>query len=373
MRRTYGYDSYRGRFGWRNVLTILIVFLLVVLAAAVAAFFLLQKYVVYTDDGQARLELPFLQQKESLPPASAGVGEPPVVVVTAQPSPAPEEEFLRAAVLPRSALYDGTAEEQVAAAGGNAAWFDMKADDGTLGYVSDRPAAIRFGSSAADPALNAAIKALNDGGLYTVARVSCFRDNLAPRQDNSLAVRTNSGYNWRDAGDIRWLSPTVEGAQDYVAGVCRELAALGFDEILLDNAAYPTAGQLEYIKRGGNYDESRFSQVLDAFYAKVREALKDYPEVKLSLSAGGAALTGAGDKSGQTARLLGKYADRLYLPGPESEEVSRQYDRALEGMGLSPARMVFTSPPYVPQPASSYAPMGGTLFSPAQEAMRRDP
>ncbi len=82
-------------------------------------------------------------------------------------------------------------------------------------------------------------------------------------------------------------------------------------EILLDNAAYPTAGQLEYIKRGENYDESRFSQVLDAFYAKVREALKDYPEVKLSLSAGGAALTGAGDKSGQTARLLGKYADRL--------------------------------------------------------------
>ena len=139
MRRTYGYDSYRGRFGWRNVLTILIVFLLVVLAAAVAAFFLLQKYVVYTDDGQARLELPFLQQKESLPPASAGVGEPPVVVVTAQPSPAPEEEFLRAAVLPRSALYDGTAEEQVAAAGGNAAWFDMKADDGTLGYVSTCP------------------------------------------------------------------------------------------------------------------------------------------------------------------------------------------------------------------------------------------
>ncbi len=63
MRRTYGYDSYRGRFGWRNVLTILIVFLLVVLAAAVAAFFLLQKYVVYTDDGQARLELPFLQRR----------------------------------------------------------------------------------------------------------------------------------------------------------------------------------------------------------------------------------------------------------------------------------------------------------------------
>ena len=316
MRRTYGYDSYRGRFGWRNVLTILIVFLLVVLAAAVAAFFLLQKYVVYTDDGQARLELPFLQQKESLPPASAGVGEPPVVVVTAQPSPAPEEEFLRAAVLPRSALYDGTAEELVAAAGGNAAWFDMKADDGTLGYVSDLPAAIRFGSSAADPALNAAIKALNDGGLYTVARVSCFRDNLAPRQDNSLAVRTNSGYNWRDAGDIRWLSPTVEGAQDYVAGVCRELAALGFDEILLDNAGYPTQGNLGYIKPGAAYDRAQFSAVIGEFYKEVEEALSDYPEVRLSVATDRDTLEkGKDERSGQTVAALAQSADRLWVRG----------------------------------------------------------
>lgn len=364
LRSSYGYGSYRGRSKLRTFLTVVIVILLVVLLLAVAAFFLLQKYIVYTDDGRARLELPFLQrQEETAPPVSPSADD--VVVVTAEPTPEPREEILRAAALPRSALYDGTAADQVAAAGGNAAWFDMKADDGTLGYVSSLPAAISFGSSGANPALNAAITALNGGGLYTVARVSCFRDNLAPRQDNSLAVKTNSGYNWRDAGDIRWLSPTIEGAQDYVAGVCRELAALGFDEIWLDNAAYPTTGHLEYIKAGANYDESQFAQVLDGFYGKVREALKDYPEVKLSLSAGGGVLTGEGDKSGQTTGLLGKYADRIYAPGPESEEVSRQYDRALEGMGLSPARMVFTSLPYVPELTSSYAPMGGALLSAA--------
>ena len=105
--------------------------------------------------------------------------------------------------------------------------------------------------------------------------------------------------------------------------------------------------------------------MLDGFYGKVREALKDYPEVKLSLSAGGGVLTGEGDKSGQTTGLLGKYADRIYAPGPESEEVSRQYDRALEGMGLSSARLIFTSDPYVPELTSSYTPMGGALLSTA--------
>ena len=58
-----------------------------------------------------------------------------------------------------------------------------------LGYVSDLPQAISMGTSAADPELNGAIRTLNDSGLYTIARISCFKDNRAPRMDNSLAIR----------------------------------------------------------------------------------------------------------------------------------------------------------------------------------------
>ena len=127
------------------------------------------------------------------------------------------------------------------AAGATAALFDMKADDGSLGYISGLALAIQVEASAADPALNAAIQLLNGGEVYTVARVSCFRDNLVPRSDMSLAIHTNAG-NWRDSGDTRWLSPANESARQYVVGMCRELAALGFDEILLDNWAFPTDG-----------------------------------------------------------------------------------------------------------------------------------
>ena len=55
LRSSYGYGSYRGRSKLRTFLTVVIVILLVVLLLAVAAFFLLQKYIVYTDDGRARL------------------------------------------------------------------------------------------------------------------------------------------------------------------------------------------------------------------------------------------------------------------------------------------------------------------------------
>lgn len=348
MRRSYGYDTYHGRSRLRTALMILIGVLLVVLAAAVAAFFLLQKYIVYTDDGQARLDLPFFQQQETVPPEVSETGDLPVVVVTAEPSAEPSEApELLAVMLPRTALTDGTAAAQVAAAGGNAAYFDMKADDGTLGYVSALPAAVSMGTSAADPGLNAAISALNASNVYTVARVSCFRDNLAPRMDNSLAVRTNSGYNWRDAEDIRWMNPAVEGTRNYVAGVCRELAALGFDEIVLDNACYPVDGQLDYIKRGATYDTANLSQPVELFYAQVKQELSDYPQVKLSIAADRAPLTkAAGDRSGQTPALLEQYADRICISAAEWEGANAD---TVTAAGLDPAEILLTGAATAPE------------------------
>lgn len=347
MLRPYGYDTYRGRSKWKTALTIIIIVLLVVLAAAVAAFFLLQKYVVYTDDGRARLELPFFQQQEAAIPEPSGDGELPVVVVTAEPSPEPTQAPAFLAVsLPRAALTDGTAAAQAAAVGANAVYFDMKADDGTLGYVSALPAAISMGTSAANANLNEAIADLSASGLYTVARVSCFRDNLAPRMDNSLAVRTNSGYNWRDAGDIRWMNPAVEEARDYVAGVCRELAALGFDEIVLDNACYPVDGHLDYIKRGATYDTANLSQPLELFYAQVKEALSDYPQVVLSIVADRAALTGeSGNQSGQTPELLERSARRIWTPAVEWEGADAV---SITAAGLQPDRIVLTGVSAIP-------------------------
>ena len=203
MRRN-GYDSYHGRSRVRTFLKVLIVLLLVVLAVAVGALLWLEPYIDYSANG-IKINLPFFQQKEPAPATGA-----PVVVTTPEPTPTPEpEEDFRGILLPNSALYDGTAAQQVEAAGATAALFDMKADDGSLGYISGLALAIQAEASAADPALNAAIQLLNGGEVYTVARVSCFRDNLVPRSDMSLAIHTNAG-NWRDSGDTRWLSPANE-------------------------------------------------------------------------------------------------------------------------------------------------------------------
>lgn len=306
------YGTYRGKSGFRTFLKVVIVILLVVLILMVAGFFVLEKYMVYDANG-ARLVLPFFQQgdaPEALPEVSA-----PLIVETPEPTPTPLPKTLHAVLLPRTALSDGTAAAQVQAMGGNAAVFDMKADDGTLGYVSALELAKAVGASAADPGLNAAIQALNSGELHTVARVSCFRDNTAPYRQNKLAIKTNSGYNWKDQDGVRWTSPTNEAARQYAVDVCVELAGLGFDEILLDCCAYPTEGNLGYIKKGDAYNQDQFAMVVAAFYAQVRQALVAYPEVKLSIMTTEGTITAGSDAmSGQSVAGMLQSADRLWAP-----------------------------------------------------------
>ena len=343
MRTSYGYSTYRGRTRTQKILSWIIAVLVLVLVLAVAAFFFLQKYMIYTDDGKGHLELPAFSELFS----SRRGGDPDplesedtaVIVVTPTPAPTPPPEpALKAVWLLRGALTDGSAPRQVEAAAGNAAVFNMKADDGTLGYVSSLPAAIAMGTTATPGEtatggtmtptdLNDSIRSLTASELYTIARVSCFKDNKAPRQNNTLSIRTNSGYNWQDPAGIRWMNVSSPEAREYVIGVCKELAELGFDEILLEHSGYPAEGNLHYIKVGEAYDPDHLAQPVEAFYSQLAEALKD-TDVKLSVAVPASTLTEEGDASGLTPALLKQYAQRLVLPLPQDGET---YDLTAAG------------------------------------------
>ncbi|MEG0765390.1 MAG: putative glycoside hydrolase [Pseudoflavonifractor sp.] len=352
MRNTYGYGSYRGKSRFRSFLNILALVLLVILLLLVGAFLFLQRYAVFSADGM-RLELPFFQrQAEPSPSQPLLVIEPslpPVVLPTPSPTPAPPVLGLHAV----PSTVESLSAADLASAGADAAIFDMKRPDGTLGYVSDLQQAKEFQTSAADPALNAALREMNAGEVYTIARVSCFLDNTAPYKSNKLALRTPAG-NWRDLQNSRWMSPGSPEAQTYLAGICGELAALGFDEILLDYAGYPTQGNLDYIVKGEAYDAAQFTASLETFYKLVREALTPYPNVKLSIVATAEAVADGSDPlSGQTAALLAKAADRVWLPAPGPD--SPDYAAALAAAGMeNSARsiMVRTTEPDPKSPGS---------------------
>ena len=328
-RNHYGYGAYRGKSKLRTFLKFVIAVLAVVLVLLVGAFFFLQRYMVVSSTGGIYFDLPFLNREEESPPPSETEETPSIVVVspspTPEPTPSPEPEpvYTRAVALPDSLIAGGGVQNLYAAGGLDltaytggsdaAPILTMKGIDGLLGYTSAQTVAQSVGASSADTARNGDLTALCSA-MDTAAYVSCFRDNTAPYQNNQLALRTSIG-NWRGPGEIRWMTPENADVRAYLAGVCSELAGLGFDEIILDYAAFPTEGDLSLILTGDRYNPDTFSQTVDAFYQQVRQAIGPGENAPLlSIVTDKTTLAqGSNPLSGQTLSGLCAAADRLYV------------------------------------------------------------
>lgn len=324
-RNHYGYGAYRGRSKLRTFLIFIIAVLAVVLVVLVGAFFFLQRYMVASSEG-IYFDLPFFREEPAESPAPSEPQETaPIIVVSPSPTPSPEPDpvYTRAAALPDSliagggvqALYAAGGEALAAYTGGSDAVpiLTMKGIDGLLGYPSAETVAQEVGASSADAARSGDLTALCTA-MDTAAYVSCFRDNTAPYQNNRLALRTSIG-NWRGPEEIRWMTPENADVRDYLSGVCGELAELGFAEIILDYAAFPTEGDLSLILTGDRYNPETFSQTVDGFYRQVRQAVGSGADAPaLSIVTDKATLEqGSNSLSGQTLSSLCAWADRLYV------------------------------------------------------------
>lgn len=317
-----GYQSYYGRkpSGAASALKWVIVFLLAVLVVAVGVYYLLQDGLVYDADG-FHVILPWDRDADEPPPSSPPVespDDPPVLVVEPSPEPTLRElalETLQAVEISQTVLLSGRAEEQVRSVGGNAVVVEMKRDDGTLNYVSSVELAVSLGASGSDGAVNQAVRELTGGEVYTVARVSCFRDDAAGTE-NSYALHTNSGWRWKDTEDLRWTCAANETVQDYLIDICTELAQMGFDEILLTNCGYPisTRERIGWIKKGGDYPAGELDTVMGPFLERVKEALEPY-DVRLSVEADAAELAGETAMTGLTLANVLASCDHFWVDG----------------------------------------------------------
>ena len=195
-----------------------------------------------------------------------------------------------------------------AAAGKDGVMVTMKEADGSLAWVSALPLAADCGASFALPSRNEAIRAMNGTeGLYTVARVSCLRDDALGRARPDLTLKRPSGAPWRDEDGGWWLDPADREVLACCIGLCRELADLGFDEILLTDCRYPP---------GGAPAETEARQrTLEDFCRRLQGALAAYPAV---LSVQGAAEA----DSGQTPALLASFSGRVWTAEGDGEALA---------------------------------------------------
>lgn len=310
--KRFVYGSYRGRRSTTDVLKTIALILAVLVVLAVAGVWMAQKYIVY-DDGGYHLELPFFQKKgPAQEPEDLRVAVEPAA---SQPEETPEEgePLLAAVTVPLSAVEDGSAEALAAQAGANSVLLDMKTDRGQLGFISQLAMAASAGVNAGQADINRQLQALNSGELYTVARLSCFRDH-ALAKDETYAIRTNSGYRWTDPEELRWSSPASQAVQDYLVALMVELAQLGFDEILLTDCGFPTQGDLDSLRAVEEKEET-----LETFCRQLQGALADTP-VTLSVMGQRDSVT-ADPVSGQTTALLATFG-RVWTQAEDQEALA---------------------------------------------------
>ena len=302
MRRN-GYGGYRGRRTGREALKYVIIGLIVLIGVLAAILFF----------GEEEPE------QEQQPEQSQQVQEPevnPEPEPESEPEPEPEPEVepfvMQAMEVTMSQVAENNWRQGLEEAGGNAVVVNMKPDDGTLNWEQ--------GKSIDEGGVNAALWRMNSTGYYTVARISCFRDESAANT-YEYCIHSNSGYRWKDFGGIHWVSPANLAVQDRLIEQAVDLARLGFSEILLDNCCYPPngSGEMGWIKRSEVYDPEHMDVVIGSFLERMREALEPWA-VKVSVRTNAEVVADPEvSKTGLSGGVLDAYADRIWMSGEETD------------------------------------------------------
>ncbi len=133
-----------------------------------------------------------------------------------------------------------------ARAGMTAIVVDIKGDDGYLAYKSDTPLAkeIKPQFQGSMMGLDEVLRLARQRGMYTIARMVVFKDNLLVEARPDLSVTdSRTGKPWDDCGNgsTLWVDPFRKEVVDYNAGIAEEAAHMGFDEVQFDYIRFPPA------------------------------------------------------------------------------------------------------------------------------------
>lgn len=299
-------------------------------------FYALQKYIVYGKDGLS-LELPFLQGGADAPgepaPSAAAVAEVEILnpdFSSVAPVSAGDLPELRAVYIPAA---DVGAEGLINAAaaldsrGANALVVQMKPPDGQLAWASRVKLASSYGVNGTAE-LKETVSELKGQGVYLVAELSCCVDERMATRNLPMALRDSAGGLYRDGAGY-WLDPYSKDARTYIAELGKELAEMGFDELLLKYVAHPDADVIYSREMSG--DANRVTAVSSLALA-LTEALKESQVTVSALMDAGAFRAGEAPLNGQALSFFLTVFGRVYV-STDGTALENDRARAAEALG----------------------------------------
>ena len=191
----------------------------------------------------------------------------------------------------------------------NSLIIDVKEDGGQITFLNNNES-LSATSYNIIPNIEQLVSRMKEEGIYTIARLVCFKDPIWSRLNPEHALVDSNGNIWEDGGRSAWLDPYDTAAWEYLAEAAIEAARVGFDEIQLDYVRFPSDGRIDQIVYSSASSGKTKAEVICEFLEYMREALADTP-IWLSADVFGIISVGRGDfeNIGQDLELLLQNAD----------------------------------------------------------------
>ena len=242
--------SYRARRRLRRILVTLLVILLAALLIWGCWMLWLHKFVYYTADGGAVLDL-------ELAPIS-GQGELAQRPQNQETIPIyynEGESVSNNKELTQLNGYYISSEELVDISAVRAQlrtlakdvpiMLDVKTIYGSFNYSSSVTSSRN--SKVDTKQVDSLIKELNASGRYVIARMPAFRDKeYGLNHVDDGVFHSSRGYLWMDDNGCYWLNPAREGTLSHVSRIIHELRSLGFDEVVLYDFRFPETDNIYF-------------------------------------------------------------------------------------------------------------------------------
>jgi hypothetical protein len=256
--------------------------------------------------------------------------------------------------------------------GMNALVIDLKGDRGLIPYPSALPMAAKAGALKLRtiPDLKELATTMKAKGLYLIARIVVFKDDLLVNLRPDWAVRNAGGGIWKDREGLAWIDPFRKEAWDYTLGVAEEAAAAGFDEIQFDYVRFPDSVGVAFSQPS---TEAARIEAITAFLREAKRRLVPY-NVFLAIDIFGYVCwnrndTGIGQRVEEIAPVVDYISPMLYpsgyqfgIPGYRNP-VANPYEIVYLSLKECKGRTAGTAAQYRPwlQAFPDYA-FGGKIF-----------
>ena len=157
----------------------------------------------------------------------------------------------------------------------NAVVIDIKGDRGWIPYRTEVEAVRAAGEGPVNMKDFAGLIAdLKARGVYTIARIVTFKDNVLANHRPELAITdTRTGKPWIDNEKLAWVDPFREEVWAYNIAIAKEAASKGFDEIQFDYVRFPTDGRLSAARYSRPNNKDTRLPTIAGFLGRARREL----------------------------------------------------------------------------------------------------